>query len=82
MIETVKQVDEGTYLINNSVKMSNIEMDGTEIVYDIDFDEKMVAEDESIKLCEEFLKKAVDEFVSNLNNERAAQAKAAQTASV
>lgn len=75
MIETVKQVNEGAYLINNAVKMSNIEMTGTEIVYDIDFDEKMVTEDQAVKLCEEFLKKAVDEFATVLNNKSAAHAK-------
>jgi len=82
MIKSVNRVEEGTYIINNSVKMHNVELDGSDIIYDIDFDEKLISETDAIKCCEEFLKTAINDFVAKMKEQTAETAKIAQTANL
>ena len=66
MIETVKLAGENTYVINDAVKLYNITVEEEDIFYDVDFDEKSLDEKTAVSLCEEFLQKALNKFLADI----------------
>lgn len=78
MIETVKLAGEGTYVINDTVKLYNITVEDEEIYYDVDFDEAVLDDKAAVALCEEFFQKAISKFLADNEAKAAEEAKDAE----
>lgn len=60
-ITDVQAVDgvEGAYILNDCVKISDIDIAEDQFIFDVDYKEEIIDEKEAIELCEEFLYSAV-----------------------
>lgn len=58
-ITGVKIIGKNEYLINELVKLSNLEFVEGDVVYDIDYDHSTITEAEAIRLCEVFINEAL-----------------------
>lgn len=66
MVLSVKKIKDGVFEINDAVVISNIEgNEDNTVVYDLDYDEKILTEEESIELANEFIHRAVSEILKN-----------------
>ena len=63
MIVSVKKLPNNEFLINDFVVMYNLSEDDGQIIFDVNWDEAVLTENEAIQLCEEFIKQAITEVV-------------------
>jgi hypothetical protein len=68
MITSIKKVSEGTYVLNDSLSISNFDFGDDGVSYDINFDDKLLTEDEAALICEEFIMKALTNLINEENN--------------
>lgn len=59
MVNDVKKVKNGMYLVNKYVLISNIQDVGDDITYDMKFNEKEISEEEAIQVADTFIKQAL-----------------------
>lgn len=69
MIYDVKNIGENVYLINNSIKISNIDFDLDGVRYDIDYNQEDLTEDEASEICNRFILEAIDAFLEKDGDE-------------
>ena len=80
MITKITKEGDNAYILNNAVKISDITFEGADLVYDIDYQDDKVTEEEAIKICEQFLRDALNDMVGKMRREAKATAAANQTA--
>jgi len=66
MIHDVQKLNEGRFLINNSVVISEFEYEDEGVSYKLDYDENITNESDAIKLCEEFINQSIENFLKKL----------------
>lgn len=69
MITEVKKIKEGEFLINESVKVYELDIIDTGIEYSFDYDEKVLTEQEAQELSEEFINAAIQTAVAKREDE-------------
>lgn len=64
MIDNVTKLKNGEYLINNNIKIKNIDYDEecNYFTYDIEYNDKKYTETETYEICEHFLYKAITNY--------------------
>jgi hypothetical protein len=59
MITEVKEIENGVFFINNTIKINNIQCNEHGLKYDLDYDKKLLTQKEAKDLLEEFLMKSI-----------------------
>jgi|FLOH01.1.fsa_nt_gi hypothetical protein len=63
MIYDVKKVAEKTYVLNDAIQVTIIEEAGSEeLQLDIDFDDKILTEQEAVEIAQKFVQEAIESF--------------------
>lgn len=60
----ISSTENGVYAINDSVKMYNVGMNGDEVTFDVDYNDSEVTSEQAIAMCEDFLKKAIQDALA------------------
>lgn len=60
----ISSAENGVYAINDSVKMYNVGMNGDEVTFDVDYNDSEVTSEQAIAMCEDFLKKAIQDALA------------------
>lgn len=81
-IVKVVKINENEYLLNEHVKLQNLDFEGENVVYDIDYDDDEVSECVAIKTCEAFLREAFENTIKEHNEEKRSMARASQLGSI
>ena len=64
MITDVKKIKEGTFMINESVVVSNFDFSDDEgVTYSIDYDENLIQEKEAFKLVDLFFSGVFENYL-------------------
>jgi hypothetical protein len=64
MISDVKKIKEGTFMINESVIVSNIDFSDDEgVIYSLDYDENLIQEQEAFKLVDLFFSEIFENYL-------------------
>lgn len=66
MINSVKKIKDGKYLINEAVIISGISFEDNHIVYDIDYDKELITHQLAEQIGDEFIMKALVESSENV----------------
>lgn len=74
--------ENGVYAINDSDKMYNVGMNGDEVTFDVDYNDSEVTSEQAIAMCEEFLKKAIQDALARSVAESMATREDTQNAAV
>jgi hypothetical protein len=59
MITEVKEIENGVFFINNTIKINNIKCNEHGFKYDLDYDKKLLTKKEATDLLEELLIKSI-----------------------
>lgn len=62
MIYSVTSPAEGEFLINDSVKVSNLKVEDEGVTYTVDYNEEDLTEQEAIDMVEEMLMTAIENY--------------------
>jgi ABC-type xylose transport system substrate-binding protein len=60
MINEIKKISAGRFLINEDVIVYDLNIEDGEIVYSLDFDGKKISELQALELCNEFINQALN----------------------
>jgi hypothetical protein len=64
MITDVKKIKEGTFMINESVVVSNLDFSDDEgVTYSLDYDENLIQEKEAFKLVDLFFSEVFENYL-------------------
>jgi len=60
MINSIKKISEGKYVLNGSVLIYNFDYADDGLSYSIDFDEENISKDQAEELSKEFISEALE----------------------
>lgn len=63
MITSVTKQPKDTFLINEAVQISNLNMLEDNVTYDLSYDEELLTEQEAIEIAQEFILEAIENAV-------------------
>lgn len=63
MITSVKKLEDGKYMINEVLTVSNFNYEDSKVVYRVDYDHNTITEDEAGELADEFVKTALQALI-------------------
>lgn len=58
-LKSIKKIGLGKYLLNDHIILSDLDIDDTGVIYNLNFNEMEVTEDEATRVAEEFITSAL-----------------------